>query len=433
MRNSLILGAYRTAGRVLAPTASLILARRIQRGKEDPERRDERLGHPSSERPDGPLIWVHGASVGETLAVLPLIERIREAGPMVLLTTGTRTSAKLAAERVGEGVIHQYVPLDFVPFVDRFLDHWRPDLAIFVESEIWPSITAGLRRRSIPQVLVNGRMSERSYRRWQKSRGAIEELLGGLSLCLAQTGSDGDRFLALGAPRVGISGNIKYDVPPPDADEAALSALAGEIGARHVWLAASTHPGEEATILRVHRALRKHLPSLLTIVAPRHPHRGGEVAGIADEIGLKTRLRSASETIEAETDIYVADTIGELGLFYRLVPVAFVGGSFIPHGGQNPIEPAKLATVVLHGPHVHNFDEVYRSLDGTGGAIMVETPEQLAKAAGSLFVHPDEQKRRSLAGAKGLEPFLGALERTVEALQPFLTPLALQTRLEGRG
>ncbi len=433
MRNSMILSAYRTAGRVLAPTAGLILARRIQRGKEDPERRGERLGRASCERAEGPLVWVHAASVGETIAVLPLIDRIRAQGPSVLLTTGTKTSAKLAAERVGDGVVHQYVPLDFAPFVERFLDHWRPDIAVFVESEIWPSITAALRERRIPQLLVNGRMSERSFRRWQKSRRIIEELLGGLSLCLAQSPADGDRFLALGAPRVSVTGNIKYDAPPPGADAETLKALGAEIGARHIWLAASTHAGEETTILRVHRALRKHLPSLLTIIAPRHPHRGGEVAGAAGELGLVAGLRSQAAAIAKTTDIYVADTIGELGLFYRLAPLAFVGGSLVPHGGQNPIEPMKLSTVVLHGPHVHNFDEIYRILDGSGGAIMVDTPEALARAAGSLLIHPDERKRRGTAGIEGLQPLLGALERTVESLQPFLTPLALQTRLEGWG
>ena len=433
MKTSLLLGAYRSAGRVLAPTASLILARRAQLGKEDLSRRGERLGYAAAERPDGVMVWIHAASVGETISVLPLIERIRRLGPRVLLTTGTLTSAKIAAARIGPGVIHQFVPLDFVPFVERFLDHWRPDLALFVESEIWPAMTAALRRRRIMQILVNGRMSERSFQRWQKSRGVIEELLGGLSLCLAQSYDDGDRFSALGAPAVRITGNLKYDVPPPGADDMTLALLQARIGGRPTWLAASTHPGEDGIVARVHRALKKYLPGLMTIIAPRHPQRGEEIETLCRGLDLKTARRSAEATLDHDLDIYIADTIGELGLFYRLVPVAFVGGSLVNHGGQNPIEPAKLDTVVLHGPHVHNFSDIYRTLDISGGGVMLDKPEDLARAVGALLTQPEESVRRAIAGAESLMPFLGALDRTMDALGAYLTPLAVQARLNGGG
>ncbi len=433
MQHNLFVGVYRNAGRIAAPAAGLLLDYRTRKGKEDPSRRGERLGRASRDRPRGPLVWVHAASVGEVNAVLPLVKRIRATGPHVLLTTGTVTSAKVATPHCRNGIVHQFVPLDMPPFVDRFLRHWRPDLALFVESELWPAIATALRQQNIPQVLVNGRMSDRSFRRWIRMPTVATAMIGGLSLCLAQSERDAERLRALGAAHVLFAGNLKFDSPPPAADPAALAALEAAIGRRPVWLAASTHPGEEADVMSVHRALKAHLPNLLTIIAPRHPDRGDEVAALGRAANAGVARHSVGEAIAADTDFYIVDTIGELGLFYRLAPVAFVGGSLVPHGGQNPIEPVKLGTMVVHGPHTDNFAEIYGALERAGGVARVANTEQLAKAVGALLSNAADRKRRTRLAAKALDPFVGALGRTVEALSPLLTPLAIHARLRETG
>ena len=432
MEHSLFVDAYRLTGRLLAPAAGLLLDYRTKKGKEDRARRDERLGRASRQRLPGPLIWLHAASVGEVNAALPLAGRIQASGINVLVTTGTVTSAQIVGKQCGDGLFHQYVPLDMAPFIDRFLDYWRPDLAIFVESELWPGMMVALRARNIPQALVNGRISERSFRRWQRVPRLAETLIGSLSLCLAQSRLDGQRFSALGARRVAVAGNLKFDSPPPAADPAMMAALGAALGRRPAWVAASTHAGEETAAIGVHRALKPHYPDLLTIIAPRHPHRGEEISVLARGSGLDVARRSRDGAITERTDIYIADTIGEMGGFYRLCPVAFIGGSLIPHGGQNPIEPVKLGTVVLHGPHVDNFRDVYEVLDRSGGVARIADTRQLARGVGALLADEGERERRSRLARRALVPLLGALERTLEALSPFLMPLAIHARLDGK-
>ena len=426
----LALAGYRGVGRIAAPLAGLFLRIRARRGKEDLKRRGERYGKAGVARPSGPMVWVHAASVGETLAVLPLIEQITAAGPNVVLTTGTVTSAQLAAKRIGARAIHQFVPIDLVPFVRRFLNHWRPDLAIFVESEIWPVTLDELAVRRIPHVLVNARMSERSYRRWRKAPALIEAMLGRVTLCLAQTVDDGERYRALGAPRVKVTGNLKFDTPPPAAREEDVREFLGRIGTRPVWLAASTHEGEEALVVRAHRSLRNHLPELLTIIAPRHPDRGASVVEMSRRAGLVTAQRSLGEPLDPGVQVYVADTIGELGLFYRSVPVTLIGGSMVAHGGQNPIEAARLDTTVIHGPHVHNFPEIYGAIDSAGGAFTVDNTEALARTVGGLLLKPEAARARCDAARRALREFEGALEATTEAIHPLLHAFAVSVELQ---
>ncbi len=417
---------YRAASRLAPPLAGVVTAYRLRHGKEDPERFHERRGIASVERPSEPLIWIHGASVGEVLAAGELIERLRALHVRILLTSGTVTSAAIAARRFPPDVIHQYIPFDSPRFVDQFLDHWQPDLALFIESDLWPNLLLGSADRRIPLVLINGRMSHRSFPRWNRAYGTISTLLSCFDLCLAQSDVDAERFMALGSPSVVTSGNLKLDVKAPPADFAKLERLKLMTQRRTVFVAASTHPGEEEIILDAHRRLVGRIPSLLTIIVPRHPQRGPAIARMIAGAGLQVSLRSQSDMPSANTDIYVADTIGELGLFYRLAPVVFMGGSLVEHGGQNPIEAIKLGAAVVHGPHVFNFGEIYRALRDSGGVLQADTSEDFVKLLGHLLSNPVARSRVSGSATSVVDRLGGALDRTLAALEPYL----LQLRLE---
>ena len=390
----------------------------------------ERRGVSVMARPPGPLVWLHGASIGELISVLPLIERLRARGVNVLVTSGTVSSGGLAEQRLPRDVIHQFVPLDVPRFVRRFLDHWQPDLALFVESDLWPNIMVETSQRGIPMMLINGRLSENSFRRWRYLPATIGDLLRRLDLCLARTPADAQRFGELGAPHVVTTGDLKLDVPAPPADRTKLAALNAAIGSRPVIAAASTHAGEETAVIDAHRRLRANFPNLLTIIVPRHPQRGLGVAEIARATGLKTKLRSRGEMPDATTDVYVADTIGELGIIYRLAPIVFVGGSLVRHGGQNPIEPAKLGAAILYGPHVWNFAEIYAALDQAHGAEKVEDPSKLTASFGALLAQAEARARVADAARATVEALGGGLERTLKSLDPYLMQLTLRQRAD---
>lgn len=425
MSTPMLFKAYRAATAVLEPAVLGLLYWRRHKGREDKTRLGERQGYPSRQRPKGHLVWVHGASIGETLSLLPVVERLTQRGLSVLVTSGTRTSASLIARRLPPGAVHQFVPLDVPRYVRRFLDHWQPDLALIAESEIWPNTIMALEERHIPLVMVNGRMSDRSFQRWQKMAGTIRSLLERFALCLAQTQDDAERLARLGAPRVVITGNLKFDAAPPPADPRVVAHLSGLIAGRPVWLAASTHAGEEDAIVAVHRALAKRHPHLLTIIAPRHPHRGPEVAAIAAQGGLRASRRSEGIHPDRATDVYVADTVGEMGLFYRLSPVVVMGGSLVAHGGQNPIEPAKLGAAILHGPHVHNFEDVYAAIDEARGALMVKDSAALARAVSELLTNTALTRDMARAAGEAVQSLGGAVDRTMQSIEPFIVQAKL--------
>jgi len=425
---TLVLRAYRLLSSVAAPFAPLLLARRLKRGKENGARLDERRGDGRTMRPPGALVWLHGASVGELASALPLIERIAKRDVNVLVTTGTVTSSELAEQRLPPGVIHQFLPLDAPRFMRRFLDHWQPDLALFVESDLWPNMMIETSRRSVPMILVNGRLSDNSFQRWRYLPKTIGNLLRRFDLCLAGTPADAMRLSELGAPRVLTSGNLKLDVPPPPADAAKLAELNAAIFGRPVIAATSTHAGEDALIVEAHRRLRPNFPGLLTLIAPRHPERGAGVAEIAQAAGLTPALRSRGDLPSSNTDIYVADTMGELGLIYRLAPVVFVGGSLVRHGGQNPIEPAKLGAAILHGPHVWNFADIYQALDQARGAEPVLDEDRLTAALAAMLADPQARARSAAAARQTVDALGGALERTLQSLEPYLMDLLLPQR-----
>lgn len=421
------LRVYRGLSSAAAPLAPALMRQRLRNGKEDPERIDERRGLSHDVRPHGPLVWIHGASVGEVLAAAALIERLRALNIRILITSGTVTSASIVAKRFPPDVIHQYVPYDSPRFVARFLDHWRPSLALFIESDLWPNLILAGASRRLPMVLINGRMSPRSFPRWRKmASGTIAALLGRFDICLAQSHADGERFAALGSRNVVTTGNLKLDVPAPPADPAKLERLRAIMHGRQVVVAASTHPGEEEILVAAHKTLSGFFPQLLTVIVPRHPNRGKAVADLVAATGLQVALRSRDELPAETTDIYVADTMGELGLFYRLAPIVFIGGSLVAHGGQNPIEAVKLGAAVVHGPHVFNFTDVYQALDAAGGARTAEGEEAVVRQLGQLMADVEARDRLIAAGSRVVEDLGGALERTMAALEPYL----LQVRLE---
>ena len=390
---------YRGATRLAAPAIRLFLLRRKSLGKEDPARIKERFGTPGLPRPAGTLVWMHAASIGEAFSVLRLIEHLRAEQPAlnVLVTTGTVTSAVLMAQRLPPGAVHQFVPVDGIAWVRRFLDHWRPDLALWIESEFWPNLLTETAARGIPMMLVNARMSPRSFTRWLRFRPVFEPLIRGFAICLAQDEDEAERLRSLGARNVKVSGNLKHAASPLPFDEAQLAALNTAMARRPRWIAASTHDGEEAAAGQAHRTMRPRHPGLLTIIVPRHPERAELIVGMLRSNGLNVARRSLREPITSRTDIYLADTLGELGLFYRLAPIAFVGGSLVPRGGQNVLEPARLGCAVLAGPHLENFPAIAEELTAAGGLRRVESADALGLAVGHLLAN--EAARRELSDA----------------------------------
>jgi 3-deoxy-D-manno-octulosonic-acid transferase len=423
----LTLRVYRSLSTAAAPLAGALVKHRLKRGKEDEARVGERKGVSATERPPGPLVWIHGASVGEVLAVAGLVERTRAMNIRILLTSGTVTSAAIVAKRFPPDVIHQFIPYDSPRFVARFLDHWQPSFALFVESDLWPNLILAGSERRIPMIVINGRMSQRSFQRWRTAPATMATLLARFEMCLVQSQGDADRFSALGSPHVFNTGNLKFDVPAPPADPHKLAQLRQATQSRPLVLASSTHPGEEDIVLDAHRRLAGYFPGLLTIIVPRHPERGPQVAQLTEAGGFRVAVRSRDQLPAAETEVYVADTLGELGLFYRLSPLVFVGGSLVNHGGQNPIEPIKLEAAVVHGPHVGNFADIYRALDEAGGAKLAADGDGLVKQLGGWLEDRDARQRATVAGRAVVDRLGGALDKTMAALEPYLLQLRLES------
>ncbi len=408
-----------------APVLDRLLRRRLRQGKEDPARLDERRGIAARPRPDGPLVWLHAASVGESQSALALVDRLTAEYPKVsvLVTTGTVTSAQLMETRLPARSFHQFAPMDCPGWVDRFFEHWRPDAALWMESELWPNLLTAIRDRGVPAALINGRLSPRSYARWRKAPGLARALLGCFDLILAQSDEQAGWFRALGPAAVECVGNLKFSALPLAANAADLSALQAATADRTVWLAASTHEGEEAIAADVHETLRTRHPALLTVIAPRHPARADAIAAQLRNRGLRVARRSDGKHPAEEDDIYLADTMGELGLFYRLAPVAMIGGSFSDVGGHNLMEPAQLGCAILHGPDMKKTQAVADEMARTGGAIQCADGAVLADTVGHLLL--DTEGRTALAdAAKAVaDRHSGVIDRVCDRLAPYLENL----------
>ena len=413
------LTAWRLLAGLASPLAPLLLGQRAARGKEDRARLNERLGQATVPRPAGKLVWVHGASVGESLSALPLIERLLSDGDIsILVTSGTVTSATLLAQRLPQGAIHQFVPLDTPRAVTRFLDHWKPDVGLFVESDLWPNLILSAASRGVRLALVNARISARSAGHWAWAKKSAAALLGAFDVVLAQDEEIACRFRHLGARDVQVVGSLKADAPPLAADEARLAALRAMIGKRPVLLAAQTHPGEDETVLPAHDILRGRFPDLLTILVPRHVERGSEIEMLCG--ARPSSRRSTGGIIGAQTAIYIADTLGEMGLFYRLSPFCFLGATLVPLGGHNVLEPAALHCAVLAGPHTDNARAAFAAVLGAQGFGTVSSSADIAREAARLLSDPDVARAAGDAAARGAATLSGAVTRTTEVARKLL-------------
>ncbi len=428
----MILHLYRTLTRVLSPIVQLYLDHRRAQGKESQDRFHERAGLASVERPKGPLVWFHAASVGEAVSLLPLIESLNEDWSQItlLLTTGTVTSAELMERRLPRTVIHQYVPVDLPKYVNRFIGHWAPDLAIWAESEIWPNLLQACRNHGCKMVLVNGRMSPRSFKRWSKLPASSHALFSSFDLVFGQTEEDAARLRALGAENTRCLGNLKYAAPPLPAESRDLERLQTAIAARPVWIAASTHPGEDASVARVHVALRREFPNLLTLIAPRHVICGDDVEASIRAEGLTPARRSRGELPNADTDVYICDTMGEMGVFYRVAPIVVMGKSWIGQGGQNPLEPARLGCAVLFGPHMNNFGIMASRMVEHGAARLFADEADLTTAIADLLQNDGKRRQIAQAGEAFASTEAASADRILEALQPYLTHLTAEKGCE---
>jgi 3-deoxy-D-manno-octulosonic-acid transferase len=418
--NSVLATGWTIAATLLAPAVRLNLRRRAANGREIAARLPERRGIDLTPRPAGPLLWMHAASVGETMSILPVLDALRHR-TKVLLTTGTVTSQALLDQRIPEqnlsaDVLHRFAPLDVPAWVQRFLAHWQPDAACFVESELWPNQLAACRTMGIPLMLVNARMSDRSFGYWRRVPGFARRVLGGFAHVQARGDQDAERLKILGARLVESPGDLKFAAPALPVDEVEFHRLNAVLAGRPVWLAASTHPGEEAVIAAAHRELAPRYPGLLTIIAPRHPDRG---PGLAAE--LHAPRRAAGQGPPAGEGIWIADTMGELGLWYRLAPIAFIGRSLVaPGGGQNPLEPARLGCAIAVGPHTGNFTDHVALLREAGGLVEVADPATLATFVSGMLDNPDQRRRLGEHAAASVRRHADLPARTAETLLSLL-------------
>lgn len=354
---------------VLGPVLRVLLLLRVVMGKENRHRLMERRGIPSLPRAEGKLIWLHAASVGEALTAITLIAALRDKlgdDAHFLLTTGTLTSAELAGRRMDLRDQHQFIPLDHPKWIARFLDHWRPDAAFWMESELWPNMMAALRARNIPAALVNARLSLRSFERWSGTPDWAAEILSTFHVHVAQSEEDEDRLRKLGARTPVTSGNLKYASLPLPFVETKYQAWKNAIATHPTLLYASTHEGEEDMALSIHQELAQDHPGLLTLIIPRHPNRGDKIWNSVKSTGLAAlRLSIRPDKVpDADTEIVLADTMGDLGLFYRLVPFAFIGNSLVktPGGGHNPFEALQCGCIPICGPYMDNFGHMTRDM-----------------------------------------------------------------------
>lgn len=408
------------------PFLKNMLEKRCKQGKEDPQRLGERMGIASQKRPDAPLIWLHAASVGEAQSMLILINALKEKYKEAhfLITTGTVTSAELMGKRLSKRAFHQYYPVDHPKWVKSFLDHWQPDFVIWMESELWPNMLSTIGKRKIPAVMANARLSEKSFTRWKKSKRTAARILSVFDIIMTQTQQDAAYYEELsGTPdKIILTDNLKYSAAPLPADEEHLKTLQKAIGERPVWLYASTHDGEEELACRLHKQIKRHHENLLTIIAPRHPERRESIAKICNGNDLTCTLRGDKRALPTDqTDIYIADTLGEMGLFYELSPIACIGRSFSNDGGggHNPIEAAQKNCVILHGPRVQNLQQIFDDMDEGGAAIKLKDEKDFENRLKKLL----EDEEGMVAMQNKADRFVSERAAVIDRLMEHLAPL----------
>jgi 3-deoxy-D-manno-octulosonic-acid transferase len=415
----LALSLWAGVGRIAPPFLALLLRRRLRRAREISSRLPERRGIDPTPRPAGKLLWLHAASVGETVSILPVLDALARRQPdiTVLMTTGSVTSADLFSARVAamgiaDRVLHRFVPLDVPAWAARFLDHWCPDAAAFVESELWPNLLAACKARKIPLMLVNARLSEKSFRQWRRLPATARAVLGSFTRIQARSQADADRLAALGGENIIAPGDLKFAADLLPVDKVEFLRLQRRLAGRPVWLAANTHPGEEKIMLEAHGLLTKDFPDLLTIIAPRHPQRGAEIAAAAC---LPVTRRALHQDPPA-AGVWIADVLGELGLVYRLTPIAFIGRSLTVRGGQNPLEAARLGCTIAAGPHTDHQIDAFALLEAAGAVQRVSDAASLAAWVAMLLENPAELQRRRKAAVAAVSSWSDLPQQTAVAL-----------------
>ncbi len=384
----MVIGIYKALMTLAFPILRVTYIRKRKKAKkEHPTRFNERLGNYKVPRPQGKLYWMHGASVGESVSMLPLIDKLLKEDPelSILVTTGTLTSAEIMAKRLPKRAFHQFIPFDVPAFAKKLIKHFKPDAVMWFESELWPSLLSEIKKAKIPLILVNGRISDKSFETWKKFKFVSKELLSCFSLCLGQSEQDKNRLILLGAPKTACVGNLKFAGMPLPVDENKLNVLKQQIGSRPVFLLSSTHNDEEERFALYLPWLKENIQDVLTIVAPRHPNRGDDIVRMYRCRNFNVAQRSREEDITPETDIYVADTIGEMGLWYALAAVSFIGGSLIPHGGQNFMEAARDKNAVIVGPNMQNFAEMMNRARFDDAVYQVGSAEDAVEETITLF------------------------------------------------
>ncbi|WP_170568977.1 3-deoxy-D-manno-octulosonic acid transferase [Ruegeria atlantica] len=419
-RPTLLYHLYCGLTAVAGPLVWRTVRKKLQAAGVSADRQRERLGHASLPRPNGQLIWFHAASVGETLSVISLITRLGKRLPQAefLITSGTPTSAALIEKRMPPRARHQYPPLDTSSPVRRFLDHWQPNAAIFVESELWPRLIVEGAARGIPLTLLNARLSDKSVEGWKKRPNTARFILDHFRLFLTQNEKTAQNLTDMGAraERVQPGTNLKAMSDPLPVDQITLSDIRAQIENRPIWIASSTHAGEEETVLAAHTELLKRWPDLLLLLIPRHPERRSEVATLVEHAGQIAAIRSQEDKITQQTQVYIADTLGETGTWYALCPIVFLGGSLKEIGGHNPFEPAQAGAAVITGPGYFNFAETFAPLIETGGALQVQTAPELAKAVATWLSDQSALDTARLAAKSCVNTQKSALDAIVETL-----------------
>lgn len=411
------LGLYQFATGLLEPAVPSILRGRAKAGKEDPVRIGERFGCATLPRPEGDLIWLHGVSVGESQSLLPLVAALQVARPdlKILVTSGTRTSAELLAKRLPKGVIYQYVPVDAPGAVRRFFDHWKPKVGVLVESELWPNLILEAQARKVKLVLASARMTAKSAAGWARWPSAAKRLLSAFQAVLPQEAETAQRLSQLGAT-TGPLANLKRVGEPLCCDPAELKALKAKSKGRPVILASNTHPGEESLIAGAAMGLEA-----LLVMAPRHPERGDEVAQTLADLGLKVCRRSAGEALSRGHQVYLADTLGEMGLLYAWADMAVMGGSFVPGvGGHNPLEPARLGVPIITGQHVFNAADLYSEMLDAVAVIEAKDEAELARHLKGLMANPQIRRQMSDAALAYAARQGSALETVMDVILPLV-------------
>ena len=424
MRKTPLLRSYSATTRVLAPLLPFWLKRRVDKGKEDPARINERDGITNTPRPDGHVVWMHAASVGESQMLMPLIKLLRQERPdcSVLITTGTLTSAHLLEDDLPDNVIHQYAPADHPKAVQNFLDHWQPSMALFAESELWPNMLMQSKARNIPLALINARMSSQSIQRWAKmGKKSGQTLLGYFDLILAADKTTADGLAWLTGRDIDSVGNLKDAAPTLNVDTEKLKKLKKALGRRPVWCAASTHEGEEELIIDAALEIKKKKPTALLILAPRHPERAKHVKNLCEKAGLKTLRYSSHRLPTKETHVFLVDTMGKMGLVYRLGKISFIGGSLLKGlSGHNPLEPARLGSAVMTGSHIASFADTYMALFSYGGATRIHSPDALAPTILKLFSNTELRNTQTKAALQYAQSRDNVLAYVWDALSPLL-------------